>query len=320
MKISDQQFRELLTRYLEGTATPSERAMLDRFFASYGSESQGSQHPSDEWRRRVLRKIHSRVGAKKRGRRRFMSFWVPLAAAICVFAMVYFFLDPAKSTTSKLGQQVVMLKDSTARGQKMVKLLADGTKVYLNSNTTISYPQTFGDVREVKVNGEAFFEVVRNGKPFIVHSGTLATRVLGTAFNVRYRTGKDTQITLVEGKVNVVSTGGDSIILTPNQQAMVALNTTDLTKRDVDVEPFTCWKENVLFFEHTPLAEAIDDIEEWYDVKIEIGNKALLDCEITGKYQDEPLGNVLSSLQFLFKLDIRGVGKGHYRVYGKGCN
>lgn len=318
MKISDHKFREILTRYLEGTATSAERKMLDGFFSSYEPDSQGSQHSPDQRRERMLRKIHSKVGLKKKGNR-FISLWIPLAAAICVFVMVYFYTAPTEFPSSTPAQQVVFTKDSTVRGQKSEVFLADGTKVYLNSNTTISYPQHFGKIREVTVTGEAFFEVTKNGRPFVVHSGNLVTRVLGTSFNVRHRPGKNTEVTLVEGKVNVQLPWGKSLALSPNQQAIMAPNATELVKRDVDSKRYTYWKENTLYFEHTPLADAIGEIEEWYAVKIEIGNKALGQCEITGKYQDEPLGNVLSSLQFLFKLDIRGVGKDHYRVYGKGC-
>jgi ferric-dicitrate binding protein FerR (iron transport regulator) len=136
---------------------------------------------------------------------------------------------------------------------------------------------------------------------------------------VKSRAGKNVEVTLVEGKVNVVSSSGESSLLRPNQQAVIAVNSAEVSTKDVNVLRFTSWKDNILFFEHTTLAQAIAEIESWYAVSIEIRNPALLKCVITAKYQDEPLGNVLSSFQFLLNLNIRKVDATHYTLDGQGC-
>lgn len=321
MRISDDQFRELLNRYLNGTASPAERELLDSFFDSYKSADEDpGLVPSDPLLRdKILKNIHSRDRKRKKGRR-LISLWLPLAAAISAFVIAYFFLDhPGNIRHIATAPEPALLKDKSGSGQRLVRHLPDGTIVHLNSNTTISYPRTFGTVREVTLTGEAFFEVVHNGKPFVVHAGNVDTQVLGTSFNVRCEEGEDTRITLVEGKVSVISPAGKSLTLEPNEQALIDVRSSALTKRNVNVLRYISWKDDVLFFEQTSLEEAVPEIEKWYGVEIDILSPAVRHCVITAKYHDEPLGNVLGSLQFLLNLKIKRLDDGHYAVNGKGC-
>jgi transmembrane sensor len=322
MRISKDQFKELLDRYLNGTATPAEREMLDAFFDSYdqpSSDDAAILSGDPELRDEILRRVHARTGQGKRIARNSFSRML-IAAVVTLFVVAYYFIGGQKESIAPDLRSVSLNEHTTATGEKGSVTLSDGTKVYLNSNSKISYPPTFGETsRDVSLEGEAFFQVVRDGKPFVVHTRGLKTQVLGTSFNVKSRIGKDLEVTLVEGKVNVVSPSGKSSQLNPNQQAVVALNSSEITTKDVNVLRFTSWKDNILFFEHTSLAEAIADIESWYAVTIKIEDPALLRCVITAKYQDEPLGNVLSSFQFLLNLNIRKFDETHYSINGKGC-
>lgn len=319
MRISEDQFRELLNRYLNGTASPAERELLDNFFDSYKSGEKNSDLPPPDrsLRDKILKNIHSR-GRRKKGKR-LISLWLPIAAAISVFAIAYFFLDRAPDNRVAIVQQSALMTDRSGPGQRLVRHLPDGTTVHLNSGTTISYPKSFGAVREVTLTGEAFFEVVHDGKPFVVHAGNADTHVLGTSFNVKCEQGEDTRITLVEGKVNVIASTGESLTLEPNEQALIDAQSSALSKRSVNVLRYVSWKDNVLFFEQTSLGEAVTEIEKWYGVDIDIANPVVRRCVITAKYDDEPLGNVLGSLQFLLNLKIKRLDNGHYVISGKGC-
>lgn len=319
MRISEDQFRELLNRYLNGTASPAERELLDNFFDSYKSGEKNSDLPPPDrsLRDKILKNIHSR-GRRKKGKR-LISLWLPMAAAISVFAIAYFFLDRAPDNRVAIVQQSALMTDRSGPGQRLVRHLPDGTTVHLNSGTTISYPKSFGAVREVTLTGEAFFEVVHDGKPFVVHAGNADTHVLGTSFNVKCEQGEDTRITLVEGKVNVIASTGESLTLEPNEQALIDAQSSALSKRSVNVLRYVSWKDNVLFFEQTSLGEAVTEIEKWYGVDIDIANPVVRRCVITAKYDDEPLGNVLGSLQFLLNLKIKRLDNGHYVISGKGC-
>jgi len=138
--------------------------------------------------------------------------------------------------------------------------------------------------------------------------------VLGTSFNVRSVNNESCEITLVEGKVNVMSGKGASALLIPNQQAVVQSGSEAITTRNVNVEKYTSWKENILYFEEAKLKDAVAILENWYDIDIHLQNQALADYSITAKYKNEPLENVLESLEFL--LNIRyTIKKGQVIIY-----
>lgn len=321
MKISDQQFRRLLARYLDNTASPHERELLDRFFNSYSDEIPDRELLNNaKLQEKILQGIHARVATQRRPAMGGMHrIWIALAAVVSLFVLAYFWATETKPAgTVPIAYGVV--EKVSPRGQRTVIRLPDGTTVHLNSESKISYPENFGlKIREVEVSGEAYFEVVKNEKPFVVHAGKVRTEVLGTSFNIKNRTGKRIEVTLAEGKLNVTTSSGNSSLLRPLQQAVIKTNTGELLTRHVDVRLFTSWKDNVLLFEKTSLKDAISVLESWYAVEIDIVNPTLEQCSITGKYKDEPLGNVLSSFQFLLKLDIRRLNETHYAIRGTGC-
>lgn len=320
METPDENLRKLISRYLEGTASPAEREMLDRFFDSYKPRDQNPEmSPSDKARGdQILKNIHSRFGERPRSRRA-ISLWIPLAAAISIFVMAYFFVDTGKHVPEIVNEgPLVMVTDSTVSGMRMKRELPDGSTVHLNSNSGIVYRE-FGSQREVVLKGEAFFEVVSNGKPFVVVTGDVKTHVLGTSFNVKWREGKDAEITLVKGRVKVRAATGDSMTLRPSERAVFSVQSNRMTKQWVNVERYTSWKDNILLFEDALLEDAIREVEQWYAVKIDILNPAIRHCIITAKYQHEPLGNVLNSFQFLLDLKIKRLGEKHFAIDGKGC-
>lgn len=318
MEISEQRFRELLDLYLKGTATPEEKDLLDRFFDSYKNEKDVHSFSTegDTPGKQILKEVHSRIPI---GRRISPAqVWLSLAAAISVFAIAWFFLEGIESRPDR--PAIPIVKDRTAPGQRLTAHLPDGSIVYLNGNSSISYLKQFSsDVREVVLEGEGYFEVVPDTTPFVVRAAGMHTQVLGTSFNIEVREKSSVEVTLVEGKVNVVAASGRYVVLRPNQQAMVDLKSNAITASEVNVLRFTSWKDNVLFFEQTTLEEAVSEVETWYGVKIDIVNPRLQKCRITAKYQNEPLGNVLSSFQFLLNLTIKRLDETHFTIDGKTC-
>lgn len=323
MSISAQQFRELLDRYLNNTASHAERDVLDMFFDSYGTDLSDPGFPENNPRlqNEILQTIHSRIGSSaKPDKNSLVRLWLPVAAAISIFVLAYFFINKTVQSGGNQYAASTLVEEKTSKGQKLLTILSDGTKVYLNGESKILFPQAFSHTtREVTVTGEAFFEVVKDVKPFIVHATQIKTEVLGTSFNIKNPEGGAVEVTLVEGSVNIVTPSGKSSILKPNQQAVVPFNTAEIITKEVNILRYTSWKDNILYFEQTTLKEAISTLESWYAVRIDIQNPALEKCVITAKYQDEPLGNVLSSFQFLLSLNITRMDEGHFTITGKGC-
>jgi len=158
----------------------------------------------------------------------------------------------------------------TARGQQWELELPDGTKVWLNAASSIHYPLSFkGKERLVKITGEAYFEVVHNSaQPFKVQVGNMEIEDIGTAFNVNaYADEPSTKTTLVEGSVKV-STGNNSKLLTPGQQAITQENNSVQVKKNVNVEEVISWKNGQMKFENEDLQTIMRQISRWYDVDI----------------------------------------------------
>jgi transmembrane sensor len=319
--MTEPEFRALLERYLNGMASPRERKLLDQFFDSYRDENPGLPGISEPVRDDILRNIRRRtdLGIEIVPARRQRT-WLAAAASVALLALAgyFFFAQDTAAPATQTATPVKGLTRTTARGQKTTVELPDGTHVMLNANSKLLYPETFtGGTREVTLEGEGYFEVTHDpAHPFIVHSAHTSTRVLGTAFNVRAAAAGVT-VTLVQGKVDV-TTGQGSQVLKPSQQAVVNAGSTAIATRVVDVDKYTGWKNNTLVFDHITVDEAIEQMENWYNVDIDLANPALGKCLVTARYEHESLQNVLNSFRFMLNIDFKIDGH-RVRVDGKGC-
>ena len=176
-------------------------------------------------------------------------------------------------------------------------MLADGTKVYLNSGTVLRYDNRFGKQnREIELAGEAYFEVARNEKnPFIIYTSDVEVRVLGTKFNVMaYPDEPSIETTVTEGTVNVKErTGEQSLIITANQKASYTKTKKTLVSSVVNPVTFTSWKENILYFDNENFENVISKLERWYDVSIHLEGKDSIDDRFTLTVKNESLKEVL---------------------------
>lgn len=154
------------------------------------------------------------------------------------------------------------------KGATAQLILADGTKVWLNSGTEIQYPSRFElDARKVTIKGEAYFEVApENSRPFIVQAGAAAVRVLGTHFNVKALAySSETYTTLLEGSVQVSNANGN-LLLQPGEQA-VAHTTGKLIKRPANFDADLAWKAGYFWFDDTDIQDVMKQITAWYNIK-----------------------------------------------------
>lgn len=162
-----------------------------------------------------------------------------------------------------------------AAGQYQVQL-PDGTKVWLNALSSISYPTRFeGDVREIAITGEAYLEVSKDvSKRFVVMANQQEIEVLGTHFNVNtYADDGKNYTTLAEGSVKVTNKAdGSTVRLKPGEQSVIA-HSQGLIVNKVDIEQVLSWKEGFYLIQNQPLSLFSKQIERWYNVDIEMGNK-----------------------------------------------
>jgi hypothetical protein len=159
----------------------------------------------------------------------------------------------------------------TPKGLKYKLTLSDGSVAWLNAETTLKYPVDFtGDVREVFLaEGEVYFDVARDkSKPFIVNFSDHKVKVLGTEFNVKaYEEEENQHVTLVEGSVSIADSAA-SIVLQPNQQALLNDARKELSVKQVNTDFYTAWKDDLFMYRKEKLGNIIRDLERQYDMKI----------------------------------------------------
>lgn len=186
--------------------------------------------------------------------------------------------------------EVVYNKLEVPRGGECMIKLDDGTKVWVNAETKLKYPVAFvGDRREVVLDGEAFFDVAKNEKPFIVKTSFGDVRVLGTAFGISaYASEPESYTTLVRGKVSVEREGIKPVVILPGEQVVTSKDG-KMIKQQVDVEEFVGWKDGIYVFKEKSLGEIMKTLERWYNISVDFQDKSLVDLPFTGnlkRYDD----------------------------------
>ena len=169
------------------------------------------------------------------------------------------------------------------KGGEYQVVLADGTKVWLNSASRLIYPQSFmGKERRVVLSGEAFFDVTHDAeRPFVVETSRMNVKVLGTRFNVNdYDDNEEVSTTLVNGSVEIISGDQQAFRLVPGEQAYGKEN--ELEKREVNVRLYTSWIDGKFLFNNTELEEIAKQISRWYDVEIFFSSESVKKVRFTG--------------------------------------
>lgn len=180
----------------------------------------------------------------------------------------------------EIGKSLVVVPE---KGEYFV-ILSDGTKVWINSGSELEFPNRFGgDIREVKLKGEAYFEVASDlQKPFYVLAGGTKVRVLGTAFNVSaYREDRQTEIALLRGKVSF-DVEDKAYVLAPGEIATWDRESGKTIIRKGDVEAIVDWKAGRFNFEDMPLEELTVKLSRWYGVTFVFSDEAVKKLRFSG--------------------------------------
>ncbi|MCY7291235.1 MAG: FecR family protein, partial [Ferruginibacter sp.] len=248
------------------------------------------------------------------------------AAVTCVLlvSLVLIGIYNNKESNTSVANKIAKSEVSTKKGSRTKVQLPDGTTVWLNSSSKLTYDnQNFGKlIREVSLSGEAYFDVVKNkAKPFIIHTAKMDIKVLGTVFNVKCYPGeKTTETSLIHGSVEVtLNDRQEKIMLKPNEKLI--FNTLQNQSKKIDavtnhlkisekekpiielshltIYPLdnsiveTGWKENKLVFRNESLDEIALKMERWYGVSILISNEDLKNELITGSFEKETIYQAL---------------------------
>lgn len=203
--------------------------------------------------------------------------------------------------------QVDMHILATPRGKTFELVLSDGTKVWLNADSRLEYPSRFvDDMRVVKLDGEAYFQVTENKEsPFVVETNGIKTVVLGTEFNVRTYQKEYSHVTLIKGSVKVCnSEGKNSTLLVPGENAKL-LEDGSFSKQQVDVDTYIYWKEGYFYFDNVRFADIMQEIGRWYNVNVVFENPRVMDYKL--RYfckRDEGIEKAIERLQCMKKAQV----------------
>ncbi|MEM1320350.1 MAG: FecR domain-containing protein [Bacteroidota bacterium] len=209
----------------------------------------------------------------------------------------------------------------TQTGQTQELTLPDGSKVWVNEQSTLSYYPDFKP-RKILLEGEAFFEVENlNDETFEILSGEARTVVLGTAFNVRaYPKENQIEVTVEHGKVAVDLNEKKTqpILLKAGNTGVLDKTSKDLVKKAQKTVNATSWKTKSLTFDNMKMGEVIESLERYFGITIDVSDERILNCHFTGNYQNPELKQILDVLQFGMNLEIDQQTT-QYRLTGEGC-
>jgi ferric-dicitrate binding protein FerR (iron transport regulator) len=204
----------------------------------------------------------------------------------------------------KIDQKAVYYTSYSPKGSISEIILPDSSIIILNADSEIKYSYNGeGGIREVFLNGEAWFNVQKiNKKPYIVHTACYDINVTGTQFNVKsYEVDNNVTTTLEEGEVIITGTKqfnlAENIRLLPGEQAILDRSTNKLIVKEVNTKWFTSWKDNKLIFVNTEMKDVVALLERRYGFDIEVRNSEILGLHYVGTFENKTIIEVLEIIK-----------------------
>lgn len=301
---------KLFRKYLNGTCTPDEYRMVNEFIQNRSNDKLLDGFMKNAWNRTdvqnietedvdLLGRIHHQIALKenKSSNKSLAIYRISLQVAAVlviglIFTSVWFYSN--RVYTPEIVQNI-----STPLASRTSFELPDGSKVWLNAGSSISFPGKFdGKTRSVKLIGEAYFDVKSDQIPFLVETPKFTVNVLGTAFNVMAYEGEPASVTLERGSVELQNNGKSLGFLDPGQQAQFSQGPDKINIESVESEIYTSWKENRLIFQSEPLELLAKRLERWYNLTIVISEPSLNNLKVTGKIEVESFSEVLDLMEY----------------------
>lgn len=323
------EFERIMLDYLKGDITPEDGQKLavllkenDSCRKRYREMSRNYALASSSWfaRRKEKNLEQLRETLNFRSSRKQTIFrkisvwgtaaiWALLIGCSITFLYLYYSSERIPASASYCQIEVPL-------GAESKLLLPDSTVVFLNGGTTLKYDASLQHNinREVFLSGEAYFKVAKNvDKPFIVHTGDLSVKVLGTTFNVAsYPEDEEIKVSLVEGRVNVFTTSEKekNVLLSPNQQAVYNKENKELSMKKVDASAQVAWTTGRLVFVNERLFDILKTIGKKYDIQMLIQSQKVYTEYFSGSIDASlTLNEILSYLDVDNKFMWRKKGK-----------
>ncbi|WP_158798180.1 FecR family protein [Pedobacter sp. L105] len=291
--------KKLVKRYLDKKSTDDELEIFVSLMRA-GKLDQYIQEAMDQDIEPDLQKTHTIQRKNIFTRLRW-----PAAATIALILSLYNYISYRKNQPDTIAKiNIINFRNHTANVAKQI--LPDGSKVWLNPNTLLSYPTKFGKLREVSMEGEAFFEVTKDhSHPFQITSGKILTTVWGTSFRIRSMPDGYAKVSVLTGKVSVSIpekgrlktydvTSHEEVMLLPQEEVTYQQSDRHLVKAPIPaVSDMQIWHKANLSFENTPLNAVAVQLSKYYHVKIDVEGEKLGQYQLTADFTDKNLADIL---------------------------
>lgn len=255
----------------------------------------------------ALERVNERIGYPQRKKNIPLYRKVSRIAAILIPAFLiaggYFYYTSANNN---------LIEIHTAYGAEKHVFLPDSSEIWMNAGTSFKYPKKFkGDQRTVYLDGEAYFSIRKDqSKPFVVQTGNISVKVLGTQFNVKaYPDDERIITTLTSGKVEIHTGANDPRVLKPNEQLTYNKNTLEVNITEISVDETDAWRNGQLIFSDAPLSEILQALERKFDVSISDNTTIPVSKLYTVKFlKNENLEEILGILQDIVGFSYQNQG------------
>ncbi|MFN8355311.1 MAG: FecR domain-containing protein [Spirosomataceae bacterium] len=309
--MSKQSFENLVEKYLAGTCTHQEKRLVEQWYELTGTEA---EIPTEEQEWQIIKeKIWDSIQHQTETPR-VLPLWrqpmvrwsIAAAVVLGLFSFLWFY-----SWNGTHKELVIIEKEGKVHVQNYAMQprtlrLPDGSQVQLLANASLIYPHQFAaKTREITLHGDAFFQVTHNpAKPFLVNTGEIVTKVLGTSFWVRQKPNSEIEVDVRTGKVAVFekvasNPKNNGVLLTPNQKVVYFAKEQHFVTGLVEKpEPIATTAEAKLVFDfvNQPLSEVIYSFEKTYGIRFETENPKLMNCTLTGDLTGLPMFTQLEVL------------------------
>ncbi len=262
--------------------------------------------------RKAFQQVESRI-QKQNTTIRFLNVFTRIAAILFIPLLVasawLFYHLPKETTAPPL--QFAMQEITSPPGVRSQVVLPDGSNVWLNAESTIKFKVPFDkSIRDISLSGEAYFEVKKNpDAPFIVKSGNVQVKVLGTKFNYKaFAEENNIEVILAEGKISLNTEGrakGNEKIMNPGDRAVFdkTANQTKITNEKID--KYIAWHNGKMIFDETPMPEVATQLGRWYGIDVIVEDPKINKYRITTTFENESLQQVLELLRLSSPIEIK---------------
>lgn len=327
MKITER-MEQLISAYLNGEISHEEEAELLKWIQADPSNKTLFYNIKDTWdsskpvnvdvNTQLLRFYQKQAQARK-SNKRILPLWTKVAAAAAILLLGLFSAQYVPFLKPK--PQSMVESFQVPKGSRSEIVLADGTRVNLNSNSKLELDENFsGTLREVHLEGEAYFEVKSDkSHPFKVHTQKFDIIVTGTKFNVSsYREDTNIGATLAEGRIKLQTKTMGEIVLKPGQKISFNQQTMNPVLTKADIESELAWVDGEFNFKDIPFPDLVRRLERWYDVKLIYDGSDFDSMTYTGRFKNqETIWQVLDALKLTTSIDYTKINFREFKLYLK---